>query len=486
MNQCSPSRSTIPLRLTAAATVFVLAACAQLPAAGPIPQPKSGASLDASASFAAAAAAAPAAAWPVEQWWRAYGDSQLDALIDEAVAGAPDMAAALARLQRADAALRITGAATRPQLRANSSISEDRLSYNFMTPRAATPSGWNDYGRATLDFSWEIDFWGKNRAALAAATSSLQAQGAELANARLLLAASVAADYAELSRLYANRATVEQSVEVRRKTAQLFTQRFVNGLETRGGMREADARRATAEGAQLALDEQIALQRNRLAALLGAGPDRALSITAPDLKLGRGFGLPATLAFDLLGRRPDVTAARFQVAAYDHRVAESRAAFYPNVNLTAFVGVQSLGLDMLAKGGSQVGSIGPAISLPIFDGGRLRGQLRGAEADYAQAVASYDNTLVRALREVADAATSQRSLGARLLKAQEAVDAAAEAHRVARNRYEGGLATYVEVLSAEDGYLTSLGPLTDLRARSITLDIALQRALGGGYRLASQ
>jgi NodT family efflux transporter outer membrane factor (OMF) lipoprotein len=474
----STSSISPPRSLVAAAAALLLAGCAQLPGAGPVPQPKSPSAFQTAVSFAA-----PATAWPREQWWRAYDDPQLHALIEEGLAGAPSMAAALARLQRAEATVQLTGAAMRPKLSANASVSEDRLSYNYLTPRSATPSGWNDYGRATLDFRWELDFWGKNRAALAAATSELEAQDAELAQVRLLLAAGIAADYAELSRLYASRATVEQSVEVRRRTAALFAQRFTNGMETRGGMRETDARLAAAEGTLLALDEQIVLQRHRLAALLGAGPDRGLAIAKPALTFERSFGLPATLAAGLLGRRPDVVAARRQVEALDHRVKESRAAFYPNVNLAAFVGVQSLGLDLLAKGGSAVGSVGPAISLPIFDGGRLRGQLRGAEAGYAQAVANYDDTLARALREVADVAASQQALGPRLLKAQEAVAAAAEAHRVARDRYQGDLATYVEVLSAEDGYLNSLGPLTDLRARSVTLDIALQKALGGGYAL---
>ncbi|MFL6673247.1 MAG: efflux transporter outer membrane subunit [Massilia sp.] len=466
-------------RVLAGAAALLLAGCAQLPTEGPRVQPKASSALQSDAAFAA-----PAVAWPNEGWWAGYGDVQLDALIEEALREAPDMAAAAARVRRAEAAVQLGNAATGPRLGANAVVSEDKLSYNYLTPRAQTPSGWNDYGRATLDFAWELDFWGKNRAALAAATSALDAERAELAQARLLLAAGIAIDYAELSRLFASRATLQQSVEVRRKTAALFTQRFVNGLETRGGMREADARHAAAQGALLAVDEQIALQRNRLAALLGAGPDRGLAIGAPTLKLERGFGLPPTLAVDLLGRRPDVVAARLQVLARGHRIDESRAAFYPNFNLSAFVGVQSLDLGMLARGASGVGSIGPAVSLPIFDSGRLRGQLRGAEADHAQAVANYDAALAHALREVADAATSQKALGPRLDKAREAVDAAAEAHTVARNRYEGGLAAYVEVLSAEDGYLNALAALTDLRARSITLDIALQRALGGGYQAA--
>lgn len=471
----------LPLPLSAVCAALVLGGCAQLPDLGDLPRIKVPDTFSSSAALKA-----PATEWPLDQWWAAYGDAQLIALIDEALAGSPDLAAATARLQRADAATQIVGSAMQPQVSAHVALTSDQLSDNFLTPKAMTPQGWNDYGRATLDFRWELDFWGKNRAGLAAATSELEAGRAELAQTRLMLASGIAANYAELSRLHANRATAAQSVELRRKTATLFAQRFTNGLETRGSVREADARRAAAEGTLLAIEEQLALQRNRLAALLGAGPDRSLQIAAPTLKLDRRLGLPAELAVNLLGRRPDVVAARLQAEAQGKRIEQKKAEFYPNVNLSAFVGVQSLGLDNLSKSDSSVGSIGPAISLPLFTGGRLRGELRGAHARYAETVANYNGTVVRALQEVADAMVSQRALGERLLKAQEAVDAASESYRVARNRYEGGLANYLEVLSAEDGMLGTLNALTNLRANAFTIDIALQRALGGGYQVAQR
>lgn len=465
--------------LTAVCAALLLQACAQLPELGESPSLRTAQTYQSTISLQA-----PLADWPSDQWWAAYADPQLSALIDEALAGAPDLLAAQARLQRAEAMTQISGSALKPQLGANAALSQDKLSENYLTPASMTPQDWNDFGRATLDFSWELDFWGKNRAALAAATSELEAGRAELAQTRLLLAASIAANYAELSRLYANRDTTVQSVEIRQQTAALFARRFDNGLETRGSVREADARRAATEGNLLALDEQIALQRNRLAALLGTGPDRGLSIATPSLKLDRGFGLPGQLSVNLLGRRPDVVAARLQAEAQARRIDQKKAEFYPNVNLSAFVGVQAMGLDMLSKSGSSVGSIGPAISLPIFTGGRLQGELHGSHARYAETVANYNATVARALQEVADAAVSQKALGQRLQKAQETVDAATESYQVARNRYEGGLANYLEVLTAQDGMLGSQSALTNLRSQSFTLDIALQRALGGGYQLA--
>jgi outer membrane protein TolC len=144
--------------------------------------------------------------------------------------------------------------------------------------------------------------------------------------------------------------------------------------------------------------------------------------------------------------------------------------------------VQSFGIDMLRESGSDIGSFGPAVTLPIFNGGRLRAQLRGAEAEYADAVANYDKALVQALQEVADAAVSQRALGPQLDRIDAAVDAAREAWRVQNNRYEGGLATYLDVLTAEDYLLGNLRSQADLRSRSMTLDVALNRALGGGYQ----
>ena len=454
--------------------VATLGGCATLPAPRPQPQPK--AAYAAEQSFAA-----PVASWPADLWWQDYRDAQLDALIAEALAGSPSMAVARARLERARSNAQISGAALAPQVSANGSITEQKQSRNYLTPASATPEGWNDYGRATLDFSWELDFWGKNRAALAAATSELEATRADEAQARITLATSVAAAYAELARLHAALATASAARDVRAKTAALFRERFDNGLETLAGVRSAESRRAAAEAEVLSLSEQLGLQRNRIAALLGAGPDRGLKIVAPAMDLSRSFALPPQIPAQLLGRRPDIVAARLRVAAAGKRIDQAKAAFYPNVNLSAFIGVQALQLNNMGKSGSDIGAIGPALSLPIFDGGRLRGQLRGSEADYAEAVANYDRAVVQALQDVADAAISQKLLGAQIARTDESVEAAREAWRIQGNRYAGGLATYLDVLTAEEALLSSLRTQTDFHSRSLALDIALVRALGGGY-----
>jgi len=377
MNKSPPSHERMqhqmrtPLTLLSVACLTV--ACAQLPESHPRPQLKALEALSSVQSMLQG----PQADWPAEAWWTAYGDPQLNALIDEALQTAPDLQVANARLQRAEAFTQLAGSALQPQLSANVGISADKLSENHLVPPSPATEGWNGYGRATLDFRWEMDFWGKNRAGLSAATSELEARRAEGAQTRLLLASGIASDYAEFSHLFARRELALQSLTIRRQTAQLLAQRQSNGLETRGSVHTADAARAAAEGALMAADEQIALQRNRLAAWLGAGPDRGLSITPPQLKLDKAPGLPTQLSANLLGSRPDVTAARLMAQAQASRIAQKRAEFYPNVNLSAFIGVQSLGLDRLGQSGSAVGSVGPAISLPIFSGGRVARRASG-------------------------------------------------------------------------------------------------------------
>ena len=474
-----PSFSALPRRMLLSALTLAITGCAQIPSLDQLANPKDSQRYETTRAFAA-----PASQWPNERWWQAYDDKQLDALIDEALRDAPDLASAGARLRRAEAIGQIAGAPLLPQLSASGSATEQRQSYNYLTPKSMTPEGWQDYGRATLDFSWELDFWGKNRAALAAATSDVEASRAEYAQARLSLAAAIATDYMELARLFAARDTAARSVEIRNKTATLFAERFANGLETKGSLREAEARRASAEGELLQVEEQIGLQRYRLAALLGAGPDRGLAIERPQINLNRSIGLPSELAADLLGRRPDIVAARLRTEAQLKRIDQKKAEFYPNINLAGFIGLQSLGLNLLTKDGSTTGSIGPAISLPIFTGGRLSGELRSTAASYDEAVANYNQTVAQALQQVANATLSQKSLGGRLAKSEEAVAAATEAYRIASNRYEGRLSSYLEVLSSEDVMLNNQRILTDLRSRAFTLDVALMHALGGGYRQA--
>ncbi len=465
-------RAAAALATTAMALAFSIIT-SESPAAAEL---KSPADLESGRSLAA-----PTAAWPADRWWTAYGDAQLNALMDEALTGSPDLAAAQARVRRAEAVQGSARAALYPTLNAEASAVEIKQSYNDGFPPTLVPHGYNDAGRAGLNFNYEFDFWGKNRAAVAAATSEAHAAQAEAAEARLALTTGVADAYTDLVRLYAERDVAERALNVREQTATLVTSRVANGLDTRAELMQAKAGAPAARAELAAIDEQIALTKDRLAALAGAGPDRALDIARPSSPALRTFGLPATLSAELVGRRPDLTAARWRAEAAASRVHEAKARFYPNVNLAAFIGVQSLGLSNLFLSGSDVGQAGPAISLPIFQGGRLRAGLKGAHADYDAAVASYDGTLTQALQQVADAAVSLKALDQRLAQSREALADNEQAFSIARQRYEGGLSNYQAVLLAEDAWLQSRRTVADLEARAAALDVQLVKALGGGF-----
>ncbi|MEO7025963.1 MAG: efflux transporter outer membrane subunit [Caulobacteraceae bacterium] len=465
------------VRPVAVAASLVLSGCVGLPPNAPRPE-----LTDASTRASPVSFSAPPRDWPADDWWRAYGDPRLDALVAEALAGSPDVASAAARLDKARAVAGQARAALIPSLTANGSVAEYRQSYNLGIPPMFVPHGYNDIGQVTLNFNYELDFWGKNRAALAAATSEARASEADAAEARLMLSSSVAAAYADLVRLFDERAVALRAAVARQETLDLVTRRVANGADTRGELEAAAAGPAAARADLAETDEQIALTRHRIAALLGQGPDRGLTIGAPAMASPPAFGLPDTLAADLIGRRPDLVAARWRAEAASRRIGQAKAQFYPDINLAAYIGFQALGLGRLFDAGSQIGQVGPAVSLPIFDGGRLRANLRGVRADYAVAIASYDKTLAEALQQVADAAASERALASRLRESLAALAADEEAYRIARLRYDGGLSDYQSVLLAEDTVLTARRTVVDLRARAFTLDIQLVQALGGGYR----
>lgn len=464
------------LSLLLAVSLSLAGGCAQIPRLDPPPAMKKVDELGGSSSFSA-----PPVEWPADGWWRAYGDSQLGALIEEALRDSPDLEMAKARLHAAAAAVQSAGATRMPEVTGNALLNEGKQSYNYLIPRQALPQGWNDYGLATLDLSWELDFWGKNRAALAAALSERRAAEAEVAQARLILSTTVASEYAGLIHLYTLRDNAAETLTLRTKTVALFRQRHDFGLETLASVRQLEARQASADGDLLGIDERIGLQRNAIAALLGAGPDRGLAITRPTSRFAGSQGLPTNLSLELLGRRPDIVAARSRTEAAARRIDQQKAGFYPSVNLMAFVGVQSLGIANLIKSGSSIGSVGPAVSLPIFNTERLQGQLRGARAEYEASVATYNATLSNALREVADAATSRKSLDGELADARAAVAAAAEAHQMVSKRYQGALSTYLDVLVAEDDLISAQRAEAELETRALILDVALVRALGGGF-----
>ena len=463
-------------RLAVLALASALSACAVPPA------PRTAVPLKTPAELGdAAGLSGDAAQFPADRWWTAYGDPGLDALVEEALAKSPDLALAAARVRAADAASQRAGGALLPTLTVDGTAGGTKQSYNMGIPAQFVPKGVIETGKLSATLGLNLDLWGRNRAALAAARGEAEAARVDAAQARLMLASGVALSWGNLAQLNASRDLALKSVDALSGIERLTGERVRAGIDNRADLELAIARRAGAQQALAALDELIALERNRLAALIGAGPDRAERLPTPAPDLRRASGVPTNLAANLLGRRPDIVSARLRAEAAAARVTSARRAFYPDINLAAVAGLQSLGLDQLFNSGSTFANFGPAISLPIFDGARLTGNYNAAEAGYDEAVARYDQTLLGALREVADTLDSRHALAERLLAARTAAHSAAEAARLTRLRHGQGIANLLQVLTAEDSALASQRALAELEARAFLLDVTLVRTLGGGF-----
>ncbi|MFT4026912.1 MAG: efflux transporter outer membrane subunit [Novosphingobium sp.] len=464
---------------SASALLLALAGCG-VPDLGPRPLPRAPESIAAERSLPASAAAA----WPQEMWWRDYGDPQLAALIEEGLKASPDVATATARYRRAAGIVQQTGAAGLPSLDASGKVGVQRQSLNLGYPdqfKQFLPAGWHDSAQIAASFNFDLDLWGKNRAALAAATSERRAAEVDVHQARLLLTTGIASAYVDLARLFAVRDIRAAELTIRESSRKLVADRVTQGLDTRGSLAAAEAQAATARAAVTEADQWIATRRHQLAALVGAGPDRGLEIARPAPVVLARRDLPAGATTDLIGRRPDVAAARERVEAAASRIKVARADFYPAVNLSALIGFQSLGIGNLIAGDSTFGNAGPAVTLPIFHGGALQGAYKGARATYDEAVANYDKIVLAAYQDAADAVTAQAMIAQRLAEARKALAASNEAYAIARRRYEGGLSNYLDVLSVEDRLVQARTAVAELEAAARSADVSLIRALGGGF-----
>ncbi|WP_321848055.1 efflux transporter outer membrane subunit [Pseudomonas paraveronii] len=421
------------------------------------------------------------AAWPTQTWWTRFNDKQLDSLVNEALAQTPTLRAAAARVRQAGALEAIEGAALLPRLDATASTTRERFSANGTTP-APVKGTWQNVDQATLNVGYELDFWGKNRAAVEAAVGRRHALEVDSRAAALMVSAAVVQTYIDLNDTYAQLDVAQALLDQQVQIEQLTQQRFGAELDTQIDIKQSQASLPASRATIAALKEMIELNQNKLASLLGQGPDRGRSITRPQLRAGNSVVLPSQIAAELVGHRPDVVAQRWRVEACGHEIDVAKARFYPNVNLTAFVGLQSLAFDTFNDHSSRILGFSPAISLPIFEGGRLRGNLDAQDAAYDLAVENYNQTVVDALRDIADQLSSLRWLKERLAQQREAVDTAQAASDLVDLRYRAGLATYLQVLATQNATLVQKRQLVTLESRALSLQANLSRALGGGYR----
>ena len=465
----------------AALAALLLAGCASY--SGLEPRSKAVEPQALKAESTLAGAPVEAQAWPAEDWWKRLGDPQLDVLMDEALAASPGMRVARARVDQAGAAAQVAGAARFPTAVAGFDTTRQRYSENWIFPPPIAGS-WYTTTDVGVALAYDFDFWGRNRAAYEATLGRERAARAEAFAARLVLSSAIASAYVQLARAFDQLDLARRTLEEREAVQKLTLQRVSAGLDSRLELKQVETSIPAARARLVQLGEEIALLRHQLAALAGQGPDRGLALDRPRLA-PRPIALPSALPADLLARRPDIVASRWRVEAASRDIASAKAAFYPNVNLSALVGVQSITWSKLFEYSSAVPSLGAAVHLPIFEGGRLRGELAGRDADYDLAVEQYNQALLDGLREVVDQLASLRAVEAQRVEVEQALASAEEAYSLATTRYRAGLGTLLQVITAEMQVLDQRSTRVDLQARASTVSIQLVRALGGGFAEAA-
>lgn len=419
------------------------------------------------------------AAWPKSDWWKSLGDTQLDGLIAEALRDSPDMQVASARTHQALATAYAADAARMPTLDANAGISRSRLA------RDQDPLGEGDrYSTVRslgVSFDYDFDLWGGQRAAWEAALGEARAAEIDQQAAQLTLAADVARAYSDLAQAYVVHDLAAQDLKRTRQLLELGGRRLRSGIDSHYQYQQTESLEASSQEQVIDADKRLRSAKIALAVLLGKGPDRGEALVRPNVLKPAVVALPSSLPAELLGRRPDIVAARWRVEAASKNIVAGKTRFYPNLNLSAAAGTESLVGDALFGATSRFFNIAPTLSLPLFDGGRLRADLDARDADYDLAVAQYNKSLIRALGDVSDDIGQLRDMEGQIQARQHATDVIQQSFDTAVQRYGSGIGNYVDVLTIEQQLLQSQRQLADLNAERIDLSIQLMQALGGGF-----
>ena len=472
------STAQVPWRRNAslAALALTLGGCANFGGIGPQAQMTELQTL----GLQNATASKPATTEPAAQgvaWWSRFGDAQLDTLVQKALDKQPNLRLAQARVARAQALAGVVESADLPNVTASAEAMRQRITANGIYP---PPLAGNvlEMPNAQISASYEFDFYGKNRAALDAALGQVRAAQADRQAAELLLATQVTRSYFTLLRLQALQDLAQRNLAQREHIVALVQSRLKAGLDSPAELQSSEATLPEIRQYLESLREQASLTRNALAALTGS------PLGLQDFKPGTlarisALPTPQSMPLDLLANRPDVAAARARVQAGLSEVDVAKAQFYPNINLVAFAGLNSIGFGNISKEGSQQWGVGPAIRLPLFDGGRLRSQLKGKSAEVDVAIETYNVLVIDAVREVADQVASLQSIARQAQEQQTAQASAQTLYDIAAQRFAAGLGNQALVLNAQTAVLAQERQAIELQARALDAQAQLLRATGG-------
>lgn len=419
--------------------------------------------------------------WPGSNWWTQYADPQLNQLIQTALADNPTLKIAAARERLAQQVANETNAGLYPVTSLTGDVQKQHYSEHGLlegSPLAGTTAYNADLN---LNLQYQIDWWGKNRAAVAAATDDVQAATAETASARLLTATLVAQYYFQWQIANEQIRVVQELLQQQTTQLKLVKLRNKQGIDSEYEVQQLEGQLASTQLSLAQIQRQQQLSQHQLAAMLGLGPDNPIATVQPIHYVDSLFAIPSDIPANLLGRRPDITAQRWRTEAAAQRIQVAKAEFYPNVNLAAMVGLQTIGLGSLFKRSSSTALIGPAIDLPLFDAGARRANLGIKNAEYDIAVEQYNQTIIDAFHQVGDALSN---LGASSMqrKAQAArMVAVQQQNQLTVVRYHNGLDDQLSVLQTSNSVLMEHLNSLQIQQNCLLAQLSLIQALGGGY-----
>lgn len=420
------------------------------------------------------------APWPDQAWWEAYNDPQLNELVRLAVAQSPTIALAEARVREAAGAAQAAGGGLFPQAELDGQALD-----TYTTGEALKPvdlvDNWKWNNNLLASASYTLDLWGKQKATYTAGLDNLAAAAAEAQAARLVLEIGIVRDYIALSYQYALLGVAEKTLDQRRGVLDIARKLLDAGIGTGLTVSQAEIPIPAIESRIAQIKAAIAVIKYQIAALSGQGPGAGEKITAPKLSFEAVPALPADLPAELAAHRPDVAARLWRVEAAAEQIKISRAAFYPNINLLAAFGFISIGFDKFLSASAENAAVGPALSLPLFDGGRLSGNLRASTAQYDEAVESYNQTIFNAFSAIASQAVRLQSLEVQAAASAEALRLARKAYDTAYRGYSAGLTDYLSVLSVQNALLDAEERNVTIAAERMDVYSQLMNELGGGY-----
>jgi multidrug efflux system outer membrane protein len=418
--------------------------------------------------------------WPQKDWWRNYQDPTLDQLIDVGLASAPTLQTAHARFDAAHESVRLAGAASGAQVGLASDLNRQRLSDNGLFPPQLLGFHWYNLADLGLQASYNFDWWGKQRAAIGAAVDQAHAAQADRSAAELILASSIADTYfgwqADQQRL----ALARENLATAERVGVIAKDRLRADLETVDIVHHADLGVAAAREQIAQLEGSARLRVVALAALCGRA-EADLPALQPRPLPAVITSMPDDVRLDLISRRADITASRWRIEAMQQNVKAARAQYFPDISINALAGVSAIDVGKLLEWGSRVPQAGVALHLPIFDSGALDAQYHGTLAQLHSAIATYDQTLIDAAREVATQLATRDQIAAQRAQRLLEVGAAEHLRTDAAAQVRQGLTDARIELNAAQVLLEQRDALSQLDAQALSADIGLQRALGGGY-----